>query len=333
MSRSVREVDVFHERERERESPPRNRWDRERFDFYRTQPQARERDIDIRISESRSPPIATAPPLESDRRTVVEERDRTIERDGGRFMERDRDRFVERDRYGPSEGGRRYWEEPTPSEVNRGALAPYRGGGGYGGGGYEQSRPRFLRRQSSLDTFDRRNYRDVHEEWRPPSYVPYALPYRGGRGYDPYYEDYRFRERERERERERDFSPGWEEEYRDVRVRRKRGKGRSRRRRERSLSISSSSSSSSDSKSVTTVKSSRTAVESVTLIGKKGKTRMPKRLVHKQAIIDLGLPYEEEEHFIIVRRALEKDHIDDVIKRSEGYRDSMFPLQALGAQC
>lgn len=292
-------------RERDRESPPRNRWDRDRFDFYRTQPQARERDIDIRISESRSPPVVQEPvgtiPRGSDSRTIVEERDRTIDRDHGRFREHDFDRFVERDRYGPS-GGRRYWEEPTLSEANRGALVP--------------ARPRFVRRQSSLDTFDRKPMRYDREEWRPPSYVPYALPYRGGgRGYDPYYEDYRYRER--------DLSPGWEEEYRDVRVRRKSRGGRHRHRRERSLSVSSSSSSSSEGRrSSTTVRTSRTEKKVETLLGRRGKTRMPKRLVHKQAIMDLGLPYEEEEHFIIVQRALEKDHIDDVIKRSEGYRDS-----------
>jgi outer membrane biosynthesis protein TonB len=56
-------------------------------------------------------------------------------------------------------------------------------------------------------------------------------------------------------------------------------------------------------------------------VGRKGKTRMPKRLVKKQAIIDMGYPFEEEDDFIIVKRALEKDHIDEIIKISENYKD------------
>jgi len=48
---------------------------------------------------------------------------------------------------------------------------------------------------------------------------------------------------------------------------------------------------------------------------------MPKRLVKKRAIIELGYPFEEEEDFIIVRRALEKEHIDEIIRISENYKD------------
>ncbi|KAK5013393.1 hypothetical protein LTR60_003891 [Cryomyces antarcticus] len=47
---------------------------------------------------------------------------------------------------------------------------------------------------------------------------------------------------------------------------------------------------------------------------------MPKRLVHKSAIIQLGYPFEEEEGFLIVRRALQKEQIDEVIKISESYK-------------
>jgi len=55
--------------------------------------------------------------------------------------------------------------------------------------------------------------------------------------------------------------------------------------------------------------------------GKRGKTRLPKRLVKKQAVIDLGYPFEEEDDFIIITRALEKNHIDEVIKISENYKE------------
>lgn len=54
---------------------------------------------------------------------------------------------------------------------------------------------------------------------------------------------------------------------------------------------------------------------------RKGKTRMPKRLVHIEAIMDLGYPVEEEEFFYIVQLALEKEHIDELIKLSEMYKD------------
>ena len=54
---------------------------------------------------------------------------------------------------------------------------------------------------------------------------------------------------------------------------------------------------------------------------KKGKTRMPKRLVRKEAIMDLGYPFDEEEDFFVLRIALEKEQIDEVIKISETYRE------------
>merc|ERR1712070_1220010 len=53
---------------------------------------------------------------------------------------------------------------------------------------------------------------------------------------------------------------------------------------------------------------------------KKGKTRMPKRLVMREAIQDLGYPYDEEEDFYVLRIALEKEQIDEVIKISEQYK-------------
>ncbi|KAF2725749.1 hypothetical protein K431DRAFT_299491 [Polychaeton citri CBS 116435] len=55
-------------------------------------------------------------------------------------------------------------------------------------------------------------------------------------------------------------------------------------------------------------------------LGRKGKTRMPKRLVRMKALNDLGYPFDEEEDFWIVRVAMEKDQIDEVIRISEEYK-------------
>jgi len=53
---------------------------------------------------------------------------------------------------------------------------------------------------------------------------------------------------------------------------------------------------------------------------KKGKTRMPKHLVHRDALHDLAYQYDEEKDFFVLRIALEKDQIDEVIKISEMYK-------------
>jgi len=174
-------------------------------------------------------------------------------------------------------------------------------------------RPAFLRRQSSLDTFDRRPLRRIYEpreeypaparrediyreDYRAPPYTPIPLPktrglppprqYRdrgfyddinvvdpdryGDDEYRPYPERVRERELVRERER-RDRS----RESRSTRTRTHRASSRS----------SSTTSRSSSSAGGTTVRSE---------YPKKGKTKIPARLVSKRALIDLGYPYVEE---------------------------------------
>jgi hypothetical protein len=168
------------------------------------------------------------------------------------------------------------------------------------------ARPAFLRRQSSLDTFDRKPLtryveRDIREEYGPPAryredarvgpLIPVPLPRsralppprRYERDYydeieiaepDYYGDDYYRRYPERIRERE------------IIRTKRRSRSRESRRSHSRRGSVRSSSrGSSSSSESATTVN-----------VGfpKKGKTRMPARLVSKRAIIDLGYPFEEE---------------------------------------
>ncbi|KAL1592094.1 hypothetical protein SLS59_009976 [Nothophoma quercina] len=49
---------------------------------------------------------------------------------------------------------------------------------------------------------------------------------------------------------------------------------------------------------------------------------MPKRLVEKQIIVELGYPFEEEDEFIIIARALEKSDIDECIEASRRFRES-----------
>ncbi|KAF2002281.1 hypothetical protein P154DRAFT_145045 [Amniculicola lignicola CBS 123094] len=196
-------------------------------------------------------------------------------------------------------------------------------------------RPGYIRRQSSLDTFDRRpaprfteieridrfDVRDrERDEWRPPMNTPIPLPLRERRRSpsrrrfreDEFEEELRIREIERERERERERGRGREEEeYREVEIKREKSK----RRRSRSRAAKSIA--------ATSVRSSSTSSfeEVKTVSGRRGKTRMPKRLVKKQAVIELGYPFEEEDDFIIIKRALEKDHIDEIIKVSENYKE------------
>lgn len=188
------------------------------------------------------------------------------------------------------------FHEPTPTEVANQALAPYR----------RRSitekdiniavniderrqparpqRPGYMRRQSSLDTFDRRplpRYTELERhEYRPPVNVPIPLPVRERRRSPPRrfheedeYEDVRFEDRGgRGREHEG---------YREVEVHREKSRVR------RSKSVAKSTRSSSMS-SFEEIQPSRATW------GKRGKTRLPKRLVKKQAVIELGYPFEEE---------------------------------------
>ncbi|KAJ9136678.1 hypothetical protein NKR23_g9579 [Pleurostoma richardsiae] len=53
---------------------------------------------------------------------------------------------------------------------------------------------------------------------------------------------------------------------------------------------------------------------------KKGKTRIPEKLVSKRALIDLGYPFVQEGSTIIVLKALGQENIDDLLKLSEDYK-------------
>ncbi|KAI6091590.1 hypothetical protein F4821DRAFT_188124 [Hypoxylon rubiginosum] len=217
---------------------------------------------------------------------------------------------------------------------------------------YRRSSPprrpgQLIRRQSSLDTFDRRPpprfvERDEYSppppprrEYRPEPHKPVPLPRSralppprmyaerefdeiriseperfGDEEYHAYPE--RVREREVVMERKRRDSSGSKDKHRARSV-------RSRSVRSRSISRSSATSEDSSTSGGTTV-----TVKSIKSVKseypKKGKTRIPVRLVSKRALIDLGYPFVEEGNVLIVQKALGQQNIDDLLKLSEDYK-------------
>ena len=339
------------------------RWDRDRFERSGGGPTSpRQYEEDYRYYERDTP-----------RRQDIAVAD-SIEERGPRGTYEERDRYVERERFAP--GGRRkrtdkeLFGDVDPREIAQLAMTPYR---------RKESitreeldidrrsppvpRPGLIRRQSSLDTFDRRPIpRYEREEYRIPVYTPVPVPYRreerGRNYYDP--EDYREVEITRERSVHR--TGGGPKSVKSSRSH----KSKSR--------VSSSSSSDTEvideSKSIH--QSSRGGSKSIhesfhesihgggapsihesfhesihdggasihesfheSIHGssvsesiqqtdkkfKKGKTRMPKRLVRREAIMDLGYPFDEEEDFYVLRIALEKEQIDEVIRITETYKN------------
>lgn len=164
------------------------------------------------------------------------------------------------------------------------------------------NRPGFLRRQSSLDTFDRRpltKYVERREEEtydpRVGEFVPIP-PLPRARALPP---PRRYVERDYEEIKiaepdyygDDDYRP-YPERVKEREIIRTRRRSRSRVRSEKSSkSVRSSSSSSTSSKEIETLKSE---------FPKKGKTRMPARLVSKKALIDLDYPFEEEVCFFVL---------------------------------
>jgi hypothetical protein len=155
------------------------------------------------------------------------------------------------------------------------------------------ARPGLLRRQSSLDTFDRKPFNRPfeREEYGPPvrrevfreqAFIPAPLPLRRQLGPPP------TKRYEREFEEIKVAEPAFygDDDYRPYpeRVREREIIRTRRRSRSRSRTVRSSSTSS-ESSLAHSVKSE---------FPKRGKTRMPARLVSKRAIIELGYHFEEE---------------------------------------
>ncbi|KAL3427741.1 hypothetical protein PVAG01_01250 [Phlyctema vagabunda] len=314
---------------------PAERWDAERFDFERDRaryggppPEVRDR-IEEReiIRDTRGPPPPRggggfmSRPREHSFDEVYEGRGR------GRFEDtrhRERTYYDDEPRYEREPIREREQKFTIEKEREYYSPSPPRRAAG--------NRPAFLRRQSSLDTFDRKpmvKYSERREEelYGPPArrdeFRPIPLP--RTKALPP---PRRYAERDYEdiKVAEPDFYGdddfrGYPERVREREIIRTRRRSRSRSR-ERSTqrstrgstrggSVRSSSISSSSSSGAETVRSE---------FPKKGKTRMPARLVSKKAIIDLGYPFEVEGDTIIIQKALGRENIDEVIKLSEDYK-------------
>lgn len=232
------------------------RWDAERF--------ARERQE--RHVDSRAPPVLERP----------REEERERERDRDRFDRRVpsfEERFLSGDKYGPParRPEREYDDDHLVSGAGpptAGSMVPYeRRRREPATKGPPPPRPGLLRRQSSLDTFDRKptrsRFHDPDDESPPP--VPRAIPVPRRQRTPPRYHD-------RDYEDVRVAEPEYygDEEYRHIR------EEEITERRRRSSSASH-----------------RRPVEEEKPFPRRGKTRMPKRMVHTRAVIELGYPFED----------------------------------------
>lgn len=284
----------------------RNTWDRERFMYERDRDRDRYYEEDDRYHRSGTKYREHSADERYERRERRPFEDEVVIRDSRKvYYDEPEPRFsrhrspppdLERDRRVVIERERQRVASPSPP-----------------------NRPAFLRRQSSLDTFDRRprghHYEEDErerygpparrEDFRPRPYEPIPLPrsralppprrfaerdsfdeirvsdpdYYGDEEYRSYPE--RVREREIIRTKRRDHSPS-AHTHRSSRTRSHRGS--TVRSSSRSSTTTSSSGSSSGGTTVT-VKSE---------YPKKGKTRIPARLASKRALIDLGYPFVEE---------------------------------------
>ena len=220
-----------------------------------------------------------APPHAGGRETAVEEfHSPPRVAHGERFEERDR--FFEEERFSPPARrpvGRqqRYYEE---EDIESFDGSPSRGPEPLGRRGYETRRapprPGLIRRQSSLDTFDRKPLPRYPRE--PPEIIPMPAPGRRRRSPPRYERDF-----EEIRIAEPDFYG--DEDFRGYKerevstVRRRRGAAEPEFEERESFEV-----------------------EEEQPFPRKGKTKMPGKLVNKRAIIELGYPFEEEVSNIIV---------------------------------
>ncbi|OTB13273.1 hypothetical protein K445DRAFT_24771 [Daldinia sp. EC12] len=197
-----------------------------------------------------------------------------------------------------------------------------------------------LRRQSSLDTFDRRppprfldrdefDAHSRHDDFRPDPYKSIPLP--RSRALPPPriyaerdYDEIKISEPDRYGDEEYHAYPERIRERDVVKMRKRRDSSASRHKRRsgsvRSRSVSRTSVSSDDSSSTGGTSVTMKSVKSE--YPKKGKTRIPVRLVSKLALIDLGYPFVEEGNVIVVQKALGQQNIDDLLKLSEEYKKS-----------
>lgn len=255
----------------------RGRYFEEHERFHEDQPRPRRGQLDL---DDRYDGRPRAPPIPSERggmgRGSIDD-DRSSGGGRGRFEEEKVKVYYEEDRSGRARREPIFFEDVDRVESPpRSAIVPVRSGGSQRARRQSihierdyvsppptrtlPSRPKYIRRQSSLDTFDRRplpRYGD-YEDYKPTVTVPVPIPRRRRSPVR------RFEEREYEEIRipESDYYPEEQRDVREVSTREYRFK-----------------SSDFDEPEETT---------------RRGKTRMPRRLVEKSAIDMLGYPFEEE---------------------------------------
>lgn len=311
------------------------RWDPERF--------TRERE---RFERSRGPPVIERERFEEhdhfdsrgrgsggQRREISADEFYFAGRPGGRGERfEEKDVFIRDERYGPParrpQGGpQRYYDEEVDSvDINRssGPMVPFdrrrRQSINAERGHAPPARrpagmPGLIRRQSSLDTFDRKPMPRYGDRLRdPPETI--VMPVAGRRRRSPP----RFFERDYDEEI-RIAEPEYygDEEFRGYKerevstLRRRRAGSEIELREKESFEVEE---------------------EPEKPYPRKGKTKMPRRLVNKRAIIELGYAFEEEvcqelksilcssanslqDETIIILKALGKEHIDEVIRISK----------------
>lgn len=211
---------------------------------------------------------------------------------------------------------------------------------------------RMMRRTSSVDTYDRKpkGYYDRDDygppgrrsDYRIPPNVPIPLPrhkalppprlyaehdyYRDIHVSDPHrYGDeefHAFQGGENVREREVEKEVIHTRRSRRDRSRDSRATSHSHRSSRRSRSVASSTSSSSSSSSGGTTITSRSEYP------KKGKTRIPSRLLSRRALIESGYPFVEEGTTTIIQKALGQEHIDHLLKMSDEYKKAELEVSA-----
>ena len=304
----------------ERRSGGAERWNPERFERERLGrsrgPEVVERD---RYEEhdffQPRPPRTSAPRI----------RERSAE---GYYGRPGMDRFAEKDvyfreeRYGPPArrprgGPGRYYEEEDfdsfDEEPGRGQMISFESRQDYQPSPRRAPpRPGLLRRQSSLDTFDRKPLPRYGAPLRPP---PETIVMPAGGRQRPGPSKYIERDYEERDIFEEDYHGGYRERERST-VRRRRNsdvESRDEFQEEGNYDVEEE--------------------EIEKPYPRKGKTKMPRRLVNKRAIIELGYPFDEEvstcsflhvgyaypyqEDTIIILKALAKEHIDEIIKLSK----------------
>ncbi|KAI8945734.1 hypothetical protein F4801DRAFT_111883 [Xylaria longipes] len=282
-------------------------------------------------------------------RDRLEERDRYFTRAPPRERVREAsvdDRFVERRAPRPWEDDhvreRKYYDEAPrrrpspPPDLERSMYLEKERDRAYRDPSPVRRPPGLLRRQSSLDTFDRRPAQRLydHEEYGPPArrndyrpdpYEPIPLP--RSRALPPPrmhaehdYEEIKVAEPQRYGDDDFHAYPEHVLEREVVRAKKQRDRSASRTsratsRRGRSHRGSSRSSSTSSSSGT-----GGTAITTKSEYPKKGKTRIPLRLISIRAIVELQYPYVIEGNTVIIQKALGQQNIDDLLRLSEDYK-------------